>query len=63
MPLYIHISMIFHKWRSLILILNSNIKEAGHSKSSPVLQNIQFTIQLGESLGLIGPNGAGKAQR
>jgi len=51
MPLYIHISMIFHEWRSLILILNSNIKEAGHSKSSPVLQNIQFTIQLGEFVG------------
>lgn len=44
-----------------ILILDSNIKEAGYSKSSPVLQNIQFTIQPGELVGLIGPNGAGKS--
>jgi len=44
-----------------VLILSSNIREAGYSKDSPILKNIQFTIDPGELVGLIGPNGAGKS--
>lgn len=37
------------------------IKRAGYSESSPVLENVQFTIPQGKLIGLIGANGAGKS--
>ncbi|GAB3056660.1 ABC transporter ATP-binding protein [Virgibacillus ainsalahensis] len=43
------------------MIVSSDIREAGYSKDSPVLKNIQFSIESGELVGLIGPNGAGKS--
>lgn len=43
------------------MVLNCNITKAGYSKREPVLENIKFTIQPGELVGLIGPNGAGKS--
>ena len=43
------------------MVLYCQLTAAGYSKREPVLENIQFTVQPGELVGLIGPNGAGKS--
>lgn len=43
------------------MVLHCQLTAAGYSKREPVLENIQFTVQPGELVGLIGPNGAGKS--
>ncbi|RBW67449.1 ABC transporter ATP-binding protein [Bacillus taeanensis] len=43
------------------MFLEVDIKEAGYSPDSPVLQDTKFSIHSGELVGLIGPNGAGKS--
>ncbi|PWA09783.1 ABC transporter ATP-binding protein [Pueribacillus theae] len=43
------------------MLLSVDIKKAGYSNDSPVLKDIQFSVDSGELVGLIGPNGAGKS--
>jgi len=43
------------------MIVSTQIQEAGYTKSSPILKDIQFSLQAGELVGLIGPNGSGKS--
>lgn len=43
------------------MLLSIDIKEAGYANDSPVLKDIQFSVNSGELVGLIGPNGAGKS--
>jgi ABC-2 type transport system ATP-binding protein len=42
-------------------LLTAQIKQAGYSKETPYLQDIQFEVHSGELIGLIGANGAGKS--
>lgn len=38
-----------------------HIEEAGYEKNEPILENIHFSVNGHELVGLIGPNGAGKS--
>lgn len=42
-------------------LLNVHISQAGYETDDVKLQNIDFSIQKGELIGLIGANGAGKS--
>ncbi|MBY0147394.1 ABC transporter ATP-binding protein [Neobacillus niacini] len=42
-------------------LLQVDIKSAGYDKEKTIIQDIQFTLEKGELVGLIGPNGAGKS--
>lgn len=42
-------------------LLEVDIKVAGYEKDQSIIENIQFSVQKGELIGLIGPNGAGKS--
>ena len=57
------ISAIFRKYmeQGVVKMISIHIKKAGYSQSAPVLQDVHFTINQGELIGLIGANGAGKS--
>ncbi|WP_449621380.1 ABC transporter ATP-binding protein [Robertmurraya sp. Marseille-Q9965] len=42
-------------------LLSVDIKQAGYEKEKVIIQDIQFSLEKGELIGLIGPNGAGKS--
>jgi PrtD family type I secretion system ABC transporter len=42
-----------------VAVKNASLRRDGHDH--PVLQNISFTMEPGEALGIIGPSGAGKS--
>ena len=42
-------------------LLKVDIQSAGYEKNQSVIENIQFSVEKGELIGLIGPNGAGKS--
>ncbi|WP_273130715.1 ABC transporter ATP-binding protein [Metabacillus sp. HB246100] len=42
-------------------LVDINIHSAGYDEQSPIIHQIEFSIQKGELVGLIGPNGAGKS--
>lgn len=42
-------------------LLTVNIEQAGYEKDEPIIENIQFSVEKGELVGLIGSNGAGKS--
>lgn len=43
------------------MLLSVAIDEAGYDTRNPILQDIHFSVDAGELVGLIGPNGAGKS--
>ena len=43
------------------MLLNVKIKSAGYEKDEATIQQVDFSIDKGELIGLIGPNGAGKS--
>ncbi|MBN6889369.1 ABC transporter ATP-binding protein [Cytobacillus horneckiae] len=44
-----------------MVLLNVKIKSAGYEKDEATIQQVDFSIDKGELIGLIGPNGAGKS--
>lgn len=42
-------------------VLDVNIHAAGYEDSTAVIQDMQFSVEGGELVGIIGPNGAGKS--
>jgi ABC-2 type transport system ATP-binding protein len=42
-------------------LISINIKQAGYEKDEAMIQDIQFSVEKGELIGLIGANGAGKS--
>ncbi|WP_077212721.1 ABC transporter ATP-binding protein [Bacillus dakarensis] len=42
-------------------LLKVDIKSAGYEKAAATINDIAFTVEEGELIGLIGPNGAGKS--
>ena len=42
-------------------LLKVDIKTAGYEKDKTIIENIQFSLEKGELIGLIGQNGAGKS--
>lgn len=42
-------------------LLKVDIKNAGYDREKTIIQDIAFSLQQGELVGLIGPNGAGKS--
>ncbi|GAA0374409.1 ABC transporter ATP-binding protein [Bacillus horti] len=42
-------------------VLNVHIEKAGYEEDKSTVENIHFSVNAGEMVGLIGPNGAGKS--
>lgn len=42
-------------------LLQVDIQSAGYEKNNDIIQDIHFSLEKGELVGLIGPNGAGKS--
>lgn len=42
-------------------LISINIKQAGYEKEVAMIEDIQFSVEKGELIGLIGANGAGKS--
>lgn len=42
-------------------LLTVDIQQAGYEKNKSIINDIQFSLDKGELIGLIGPNGAGKS--
>lgn len=42
-------------------LLTVDINKAGYEKDKAIIQDIRFSLEKGELIGLIGPNGAGKS--
>jgi ABC-2 type transport system ATP-binding protein len=42
-------------------LIEVNIESAGYGKEGSIIENIRFSMEAGDLVGLIGPNGAGKS--
>jgi len=49
------------RWETMSSLFKAKIHSAGYELGKPIIQNIHFSIEPGELIGLIGPNGAGKS--
>lgn len=59
---FFHLNSYIKNGRDVAMsLLTVDIKQAGYEKEKIVIQDIHFSLEKGELIGLIGPNGAGKS--